>query len=151
MSEPGGLAPRAHQVFSRPSSIWGWFVHPYVQICIGAMLVTASELLLRHGAAGFADARGAQKWLGIAALASRWTWLGILCYIASFASWIHVLRFVPLSIAFPVINIVHVLVPVGSWAFLGEAISARRWAGIGLVVAGILLLVQPFVKAEETL
>lgn len=128
-----------------------WFFYPWVQIVIGAVLVTASELLLRIGAQSSASATGAAHWLGIAALASGWTWLGIISYVLSFLSWIHVLRFIPLSIAFPVINIVHVLIPIGSWLFLHEAISLRRWMGIALVFCGILLLVQPFAKAEERL
>src|SRR2546421_187220 len=69
-----------------------FFLHPYVQLALGAVLVTASELLLRHGAHDFGDATGLAKYLGIAALGSWWTWLGIISYILSFVSWLHVLR-----------------------------------------------------------
>jgi multidrug transporter EmrE-like cation transporter len=136
----------------RSADRWGiWFFHPLLQLSMGAILVTVSELLLRRGAEGFAGAGGAGGLFGIAALASGWTWLGIICYVASFLSWILVLRRLPLSIAFPAINVVHVLIPIGCWIFLGEAISLRRWMGIALVVCGILLLARPFVKAEEQL
>ena len=128
-----------------------WFLHPWVQLLIGALLVTASELLLRRGAQQFEHATSVGKYFGIAALASGWTWLGIITYILSFASWLYVLKHVPLSIAFPVINVVHVLVPLGSWMILGEHISLLRWAGIGLVIGGILLIVRPVVTAEEKL
>ena len=134
----------------RPAAL-KWFLHPYVQLAIGAMLVTASELLLRRGAQDYHDATGPANYLGIAALGSWWTWLGIITYILSFASWLYVLRFVPLSIAFPVINVVHVLVPLGAWAILHEHVSGRRWAGIALVLTGILLIVRPVVQAEEKL
>jgi drug/metabolite transporter (DMT)-like permease len=128
-----------------------WFLDPYVQIAIGALLITASELLLRRGAQTVAHPTGIAKWLGIAALASRWTWLGILTYILSFACWLYVLRLLPLSIAFPAINITHVLVPVGAWVFLGERIVPQRWIGIALVLSGILLIVGPVIRAEERL
>jgi drug/metabolite transporter (DMT)-like permease len=126
-----------------------WFLNPYVQLGIGALLVTVSELLMRKGASERGE--GAVGWLGIGALASAWTWAGIVTYVLSFLSWIYVLRFVPLGIAYALINVAHVLIPLGAWLFLHEQLSARRWAGIGLVVCGILLVLRPAVKAEEKL
>ena len=70
-------------------------------------------------------------------LASLWTWAGITCYILSFLSWIYVLRSVPLGTAFALISVAHVLIPLGSWAFLHEVIGPARWCGISLVVAGL--------------
>ena len=116
------------------------FWNPYVQLGIGALLVTASELLLKLGATRGVHAPPQFAWLGVGALASWWTWAGITTYIASFASWLYVLRHMALSIAFSLINIVHVLVPLGAWFFLGEAISLQRWAGITLVLCGTVLV-----------
>lgn len=124
------------------------FLNPYAQIAIGALLVTASELLLKRGAT--AAAAGSSLPV-IGALASPWTWAGIVTYVLSFASWLYVLRHVPLGVAFALINVVHVLVPLGSWALLGESISPRRWAGIGLVTAGIVLTARNVAAAEEKL
>ena len=129
-----------------------WFLNPYVQIGIGAVLVTASEVLLKKGADTPLRLSWLPAWLGgVAALASGWTWLGILFYILSFVSWLHVLRFVPLTIAFSLINAVQVLVPVGAWLFLHEHIPAGRWAGIGLILAGIIMVVGPVARVEEKL
>ena len=50
-----------------------WFLNPYVQIGIGALLVTASELLLKRGAT-------------TGMLTSLWTWGGIVMYVLSFGS-----------------------------------------------------------------
>jgi drug/metabolite transporter (DMT)-like permease len=123
------------------------FFNPYVQIVIGAVLVTASELLLKKGA----TAAAGSSWLGVDALASFWTWGGIVTYILSFASWLYVLRYLPLGLAFGLINVVHVLVPIASWAFLHEAVSGRRWAGITLVLLGIVLIAGNVARAEEKL
>ncbi len=122
---------------------------PYVQIGLGALLVTASELLLKKGATSGAAMPPGLAWLGVGALASWWTWAGIATYIASFASWLYVLRHLPLSIAFALINIVHVLVPLGAWALLGETISIKRWIGIGLVLCGTVIVARPAATAEE--
>ncbi len=100
--------------------------NPYVQIAIGALLVTASELLLKKGAPE--------------GLFSHWTWIGIGTYILSFLSWLYVLRHLPLSVAFPLISVVHLLVPLGAWLILGETLPAKRWAGIACVFAGVVLI-----------
>src|SRR5581483_6850810 len=97
------------------------------------------------------SAAGAVPWLGISALGSYWTWLGIVTYVLSFFSWIHVLRLISLGLAYALINVVHVLIPIGCWAFLHEAISTRRWLGILLVVAGLVMVVRPVATAEEKL
>jgi drug/metabolite transporter (DMT)-like permease len=100
-----------------------------VQIALGALLVTASELLLKKGATS-----------GV--LASGWTWIGIVTYVLSFVSWLYVLRHMLLSVAFALINIVHVLVPLGAWWILGETISMQRWMGIACVLCGTVLVAR---------
>jgi len=127
------------------------FFNPYVQIFVGALLDTTGEVLLKKGASAAADTHGLVAMLGLSALRVGWTWVGIVSYVLSLFSWLYVLRSVPLSVAFPLINVVHVLVPLGSVVFLGEHVSIRRWMGIGLIVCGVLLIVKPLVKAEEKL
>src|SRR5207248_8986611 len=91
------------------------------------------------------------NWTGLSGLASPLVWFGILLVAVSFVSWLYVLRFIPLSIAFPLSQFVHVLVPLGSYIFLGEIISPRRWAGIALVVIGIFIAAKPVAQMEEKL
>ena len=131
----------------------GWLKPPrWIQLlALGALLVTASELMLKKGASTTAVSDAAAGWFGIAALASWWTWGGIGCYVLSFLSWLHVLRYVPLSIAFPLINVVHVLVPLAALVFLHEPVSTRRWIGIALIVLGILAIMRPVAAAEAKL
>jgi drug/metabolite transporter (DMT)-like permease len=136
-------------VLSIPRRLFRAFLNPYVQLAIGAMLVTASELLMKKGASSLPA--GTVGWLGIGALGSGWTWAGIVTYVLSFFSWIYVLRLLPLGIAYALINVVHVLIPIGAWAFLHEAVPLRRWLGILLVVAGLLLILKPVIKAEQKL
>ncbi|MEA2735114.1 MAG: hypothetical protein QOE14_1565 [Humisphaera sp.] len=130
----------------RPSRA-AWFFNAYTQLAIGALLVTASELLLKKGA----TAVGPGGAFGVATLASGWTWLGIVLYVISFFNWLYVLRLMPLGVAFGLISAVHVLVPIGAALFLHEEISARRWIGIALILAGIIVLSRPVARAEEKL
>jgi len=124
------------------------FRDPYVQLGCGALLVTASELLLKKGAMSGSPLPANVAWLGVGALSSGWTWLGIVTYVLSFASWLYVLRHLPLNVAFGLINIVHVLVPLGAWGLLGETIPVRRWIGIACVLCGTVLVARAAARAE---
>ena len=134
---------------SFPRRLVRGFLNPYVQLAIGSLLVTSSELLMKKGASSVPA--GVVGWLGIGALCSWWTWAGIVTYVLSFFSWVHVLRLLPLGLAYALINVVHVMIPVGAWVFLHEAIPVRRWVGISLVLCGLLLILKPVVRAEQKL
>ena len=128
-----------------------WLANPWLQIGLNALLATAAELFLKLGARATAHLAQGWNWTGVSGLASGWTWLGIVFLILSLLTWLYVLRLVPLSIAFPLSNSPHVLVPLSSWIFLGEQISTRRWCGIALVLIGLLLVAKPLVHIEEKL
>lgn len=126
-------------------------LHPYLQLLISAVLVAIAEILLKKGATHTAEAMGSTDWTGVTSLISPWVWGGIVCYIASFVSWLHVLRFVPLIVAFNLMNSVHVLVPLGAWLFLGEQVPIARIGGIALILAGVLVLAGPLATLESKL
>ena len=75
----------------------------------------------------------------------------IVLIVASFVSWLYVLRYLPLTIAFPLSRVVDALVPFSCWIFLGEFISTLRWCGIALVVIGLALVAKPVAQIEERL
>ena len=145
-TQPTGGAP-----VPQGPPLLAWFFNPYFQIVVGALCTTAGELLLKKGANASHAFAGVAEVVGFAPMASLWTWIGIITYVASLISWLYVLRFVPISIAFPLINAVHVLVPIGSLVFLHERVSLGRWVGIGIVLCGILLFIKPLAHAEEKL
>ena len=128
------------------------FANPWLQLALSVLFVTVYEMLLKLGAtetAHMASARWA--WTGVTGLASLYVWLGIPLIILSLITWLHVLRYIPLSIAFPISQVVHVLVPLCSWLFLGEFIAGLRWAGIALVSLGLALVAKPVARLEERL
>ena len=131
----------------RPSG----FLNPWFQLALSVVCVLVSELLLKRGASDTANPFDAWSWTGITGLASPLVWWAIALIIVSFFSWLHVLRYIPLPIAFPMSRVVDVLVPLGCWIFLGEVISARRWAGIVLVIIGLAVLARPVARFEERL
>ena len=131
----------------RPSS----FGNPWLQLALSVLCVLASEFLLKRGAADVAEPNSAWSWTGVNGLTSPLVWWAILLIIASFVSWLYVLRYIPLTIAFPLSRVVDILVPLGCWIFLGEFISTLRWCGIALVVIGLALVAKPVAQIEERL
>src|SRR5256885_5948785 len=130
-----------HSGFSKP-----WLVLGFEVLC-----VLVYELLQKRGASETADLSPVWSWTGITALASPLTWLAMLIMIVSLLSWLYVLRYIPLSIAFPLSRVVDILVPLSCWFILGEHISPRRWCGIALVVVGLMLTAKPVARLEEKL
>jgi len=131
----------------RPSG----FANPWLQLTLSVLCVFVSELLLKRGASDTANPAQAWSWTGVTGLASPLVWLGIIFVIISFISWLYVLRYIPLTIAFPLSRVVDILVPLGCWFFLGEAISTRGWCGIALVVIGLAVTAKPVARLEERL
>ena len=131
----------------RPSG----FANPWLQLALSVACVLVSELLLKRGASQTANLSSSWSWTGIASLASPLVWVAIIFVIISFLSWLYVLKYIPLSVAFPLSRVVDALVPLGCWIFLGETISSLRWCGIALVVIGLAIVAQPIARMEERL
>ena len=132
---------------NRPSG----FCNPWLQLGLSIACVFVSELLLKRGATEVAEPESALSWTGLNGLASPLVWWAILLIVASFISWLYVLRYIPITIAFPLSRVVDILVPLGCWIFLGELISPLRWSGIALVVMGLALVAKPIAQIEERL
>ena len=128
-----------------------WFFNPYLQVVCCILTGTTAEVLLKKGAEMTAQVPTHLQWLGLTGLTSGWTWLSIVFTLLSFFSWLSAIRVLPLGVAFPLTNSVQVLVALSSWLFLGEGISPRRWCGIALVVAGLMLVAKPYAKLDERL
>jgi drug/metabolite transporter (DMT)-like permease len=128
-----------------------WFANAWVQLSICVLLSTAAEILIKLGATETADPASAWSWTGLTGLSSRWVWWGIVASIGALFTWLATIRKLPLTIAFPIGNVVHILVPLSSWIFLGEAILTRRWLGIALVLIGLMIVAKPAARLEEKL
>jgi drug/metabolite transporter (DMT)-like permease len=105
--------------------------------------------LLKKGAVSAEHVGWVPEWSGVSAMTSVWTWAGIAAYLGSFASWLYVLRRVPLNIAYSLVNVAQFLVPLGASIFLHERVSQWRWAGIALVLGGIYLLINVAAELEK--
>ena len=76
----------------------------------------------------------------IAALFQPWVALGVALLILWMLSRMALLSWADLSYVLPVTSVGYVLVALAGRFFLHEQISAKRWAGIALIVAGVALV-----------
>jgi uncharacterized membrane protein len=67
---------------------------------------------------------------------------GLLCYGLSSIFYILVLKEKELSYVYPMIASSYVLVLLFAWLFRHEAVSAVRWAGVFVIIAGVFLISQ---------
>ncbi len=74
------------------------------------------------------------------ALRSPTIWGGILVHVIEFGVWIEILGRLPLSIAFPLESVSFVVVLLATRVVLREVVPIRRWIGVGLICAGIVVL-----------
>lgn len=128
-----------------------WLLNPWLHLGICVLLGTAAEVFLKLGANETTDPASAWSWTGFPSLRSAWVWWGIVTSVVSLFNWLTALRKLPLTIAFPLGNVVHILVPLSSWIFLGELIRPLRWGGIGLVLLGLAIIAKPAARLEEKL
>src|SRR2546423_42493 len=116
------------------------FANPWFQFVLNIIGVVIYELLLKAGASATANPAKNGSWIGITALQSPLTWLGIAVIVVDLVIWLYILKYIPLSIAFPLSRAVDVLVPISCWLILREAISPLRWGGIALVIIGLVVV-----------
>ena len=76
----------------------------------------------------------------ITALFQPWAALGVALLILWLMSRMTLLSWADLSYVLPVTSVGYVLVALASRFFLNEEITARRWAGIALIMAGVTLV-----------
>ncbi|MBV8880022.1 MAG: EamA family transporter, partial [Planctomycetaceae bacterium] len=130
-----------------------WYLNPGLHVAINCLLMTVAELCLQVGAreASHVDVPKWLAWTGLHNFVSGWTIAGIVVYIAAFVNWLYVLRWVPLSVAYPMTSVVQALIAIAAWFFLHEHVTLLRWLGILLISAGIVLSAKPAAQAEEKL
>jgi len=127
------------------------FRNPWLQFALNIVGVVVYELLLKAGAAATANPTRSWSWIGITALESPLIWLAIAVIVVDLVIWLYILRYIPLSVAFPLSRTVDVLVPISCWLILKEAISPLRWCGIALVIIGLVVIAKPAAQLEERL
>ncbi|MFZ5900874.1 EamA family transporter [Desulforudis sp. 1088] len=101
----------------------------YVLAVCAVLLGTSGQVLWKLGVGS--------KAYGLSALLSPAVLGGFVLYGLSALVWLKVLSKMPLSVAYPLLALNFILVPLASSRFLGEPFTAAKLLGAILIVTGI--------------
>lgn len=113
----------------------GWFL-------ASVLCDVAGQLCFKRGARELEDATGHARRGLLALFLEPWVLAGIAVYAVEIVVWLRILSLVPLSIAFPIASLNYLAITLASRFWLGERVTAHRWAGAALVTAGVVLVAQ---------
>lgn len=66
--------------------------------------------------------------------------VALALYGAATLVWVMILRHAPLSRIYPLMALSFVLTPLGAMLILKEPISGAYWAGVGLILVGLVVI-----------
>jgi drug/metabolite transporter (DMT)-like permease len=108
-------------------------------LLLAVLLLAGSQILQKLGAARrLQGTHTPREWLR--ALLSPELIGAVVTIVAGTALWLTVLYRMDVSRAFPFLSLGTVAVVAASRIWLGEHVSARRWAGVALIAVGIALV-----------
>lgn len=118
----------------------------YVAILVSVVLAALAQLTLKHGMTqvtnhgavplDLKDPMGTVRRV----ITSPSVLLGLATFVLSAAVWLVVLSKVSLSFAYPFVSLTYVLILLFDRFVLHDTVSPLRWAGVALIVAGIVLV-----------
>jgi len=113
----------------------GWFM-------ASVLCDVTGQLCFKRGAHAMERTAGRVAHAVPALFMERWVLAGIAIYAVEIVVWLRILSLVPLSIAFPIASLNYLAITLASRLWLGERVSAHRWAGAALVTAGVVLVAR---------
>jgi len=105
---------------------------------------TGGEIAMTHGMKQVGEPEGFRprallRFLG-KAVRNGWVWFAVPLLAASFYSLLVLLSWAPLSVVIPASAFNYVVGTFGAKYLLKEQVSAKRWMGVVMVCAGVLLV-----------
>ncbi len=76
------------------------------------------------------------------AMFSPWIIAGIVLYVIATVITIYLLKQLPLSLVYPVQSLAYVVAVVVAILVFHEHVSLTRWLGVGVILAGVALIVK---------
>jgi multidrug transporter EmrE-like cation transporter len=117
----------------------------FTLLLAGVLLNAAAQLLLKAGtnAVGAFEFSAANAVpVGMKLALEPHILGGIACYVVSVVVWILALSRVEVSVAYPMLSIGYVVNAVAAYYLFGEAVSATRLVGIGVIILGVFIVAR---------
>jgi len=119
----------------------------FAWLMMGVLLNASAQLMLKSGAASVGaislSAGMPALWrTGLQLSAHPGILGGLACYVVSVVAWIVALSRVDVSVAYPMLSIGYVVNALLAWWLFGEAVSLQRWAGIAIIICGVVVVAR---------
>ena len=104
---------------------------------------TTGELLFKIGmnrVGSFAFSPDSLRTVLPQILLNPFIWIGFIGFGMGAVFWLAVLSRVPLSIAYPILALSYFVVVIEAWLFLHERVTWKRLVGVGIIVAGVVVV-----------
>lgn len=113
-----------------------------VLICV--FVGAFGQIIWKQGMSKMDKIQGVEDLLDIKMIinmfANKYVLLGMLLYGSAFVLWLSAMSTLDISFMYPLLSLAYVITAIMAVLFLGEQVSAVRWAGIIMVVMGCLLI-----------
>ncbi len=118
-------------------------MNPFILIIASVLLNGAAQLFLKAGMRATGPLEfSVQNILPVIRIlaVNGYLYLGGICYLISIWIWLAVLKRVDVMVAYPFISVGFVLTTIFAWMFFHEPLTAGRVVGIGVIIAGVIIL-----------
>lgn len=115
----------------------------FALVIVGVLLNAAAQLLLKAAVnqVGTIELHvNTMLRSGLRLAISPFIWAGLCCYVVSVVVWLLALSRVNVSVAYPMLSIGYIVTALAAFFFLGESMSPVRWAGVVVIVIGVILI-----------
>lgn len=112
-----------------------------VSVCLAAI----AQITLKSGVNQVTEASGVITMSGtsLKAIATNpIVWLGLILFAGSALAWLFVLSRASLSFAYPFASLSYLLIVLADRFVFHEVIPPARWAGVALIMSGIVLVAR---------
>jgi drug/metabolite transporter (DMT)-like permease len=114
-------------------------------ILLSVTLAAVAQLTLKHGMDQVVARSGILRLEAESlkhVVSTPAVWAGLLLFGLSAFVWLAVLSRTSLSFAYPFASLTYVLILLADRFILDQEVPALRWAGVGFIVVGIVLVAQ---------
>jgi drug/metabolite transporter (DMT)-like permease len=111
----------------------------YAFLLLNVLLLVTGQIFFKLGLDRLGGFHLSQWWQ---VLLSPWIVVGLFLYVLATGVWFAVLSRVNLSVAYPLQSLSYVFGVLAAWLIFHEPVSLTRWAGVGVILIGVALIVR---------
>lgn len=114
-----------------------------VSILMNSMTLILLKAVALQGSSRIDEAAALSFGTLLSAALSPLFMLAVCAFLAGVVFWVVALRRIDLSLAYPSASLSYGLIALASIHLFAEEVSLLRWAGIAVIVAGVILMFLP--------